>query len=556
MRSLFSSSTLIASTAILWLTACQDKPEKVNIEAPRSASVTTPQKAEKSEPPYDAKAQYKKYAPVKMDDVDTSFLRPSERAVVNKLIEASRVMTAIYQKQMTPNFTQIRKDIKSSGLDNAKDIDRLYNLYFTRCDGLADGHVFFGDTPCPQGAGFYPEDMSRKEFNKWIKDHPKQADSFKSGYTLIRRQKDALVAIPYSKAYKKQLEKAAGLLREAADLSREPTLKQFLRLRADAFLSDDYYASELAWMDLKGNIEVAIGPYEVYDDGLFGYKTAFESFVTIKNPQESAALDKYKNYLRDMDPIVVSYQVQGGGDNVNGVQTIAFNLPNDERVREAKGAKKVILNNVLGAKYDRILAPIAAKLLVPEQAAMTDKKHMSYGTLFHELSHSLGPGTITKGGVSTTVAAELKELYTHLEEGKADVMGAYNVLYMMKRGELPISEKEAFLTTYFAGLFRSMRFGINAAHGRGAAIQYSYFRKAGAATWDKKAKRFRVDYNTLEQAITDLTAEFIHIQGDADYNKAKAFLGQYGKTDQRAKHMLKSFDEIPVDIRPIYPKGI
>lgn len=566
---------LLTSVSVLFLIACQDA-NKVDITPPQQSDTVTDAKAVKNTPPsaYDAKAQFKKYAPIKMDDVDTSFLTPSEKAVVNKLIDASKIMTQIYRRQVTANFNKVRKDISESGLENAKDLTRLYSLYFKRCDELAQNQPFFGDTPCPEGGGFYPEDITRDEFNKWIANHPDDEAAFKSGYTIIRRNGDKLVATPYSTAYKKELEKAATLLREAADLSKEPTLKRFLRLRAEAFLSDDYYESELAWMDLEGNIEVAIGPYEVYDDGLFGYKTAFESFVTIKNPEESAALDKYKNYLRDMEanlpvaesyknfqrgfasPIAVTYQLQGGGDNVNGVQTIAFNLPNDERVREAKGAKKVILNNVLGAKYDRILAPIAANLLVKDQAAITDKKFMSYGTLFHELSHSLGPGTIIKNGEETTVTAELKELYSGLEEGKADVMGAYNVLYMIERGEIPESEKEAFLATYFAGLFRSMRFGLAAAHAKGAAIQYSYYREVGAVTWDKEAKRFHVDYDKLEQAISDLTAKFVMVQGDGDYDQAKAFLTQYAKVDKLAQTILGSFSDIPVDIRPIYPKKL
>ena len=409
---------LLTSASLLLLTACQND-KKVDITPPTEDRPVF-ETIETTQPiAYDAKAQLKKYARIKMDDVDTSFLSPSEIAVVNKLIEASKLMTQIYRRQMTKNYGKVRKKISESGRADAKDLTRLFNLYFKRCDELAQNQPFFGETPCPEGNAFYPEDITRDEFNQWIADHPEQADAFKSGYTIIRRKDDKLIAVPYSKAFKSQLTKAATLLREAADLSEEPTLKRFLSLRADAFLSDDYYESELAWMDLEGNIEVAIGPYETYDDGLFGYKTAYESFVTIKNPDESAALDKYKNYLRDMEanlpvaetyknfqrgfasPIAVTYQIQGGGDNVNGVQTIAFNLPNDERVREAKGAKKVILNNVLGAKYDRILAPIAANLLIKEQAAITDKKFMSYATLFHELSHSLGPGTITKNGVKT-----------------------------------------------------------------------------------------------------------------------------------------------------------
>ena len=564
---------LLTSASLFLLIACQND-NKVDITPPvKTTPVIEIVKAPKITA-YDAKAQYKKYAPVKMNDVDTSFLSPSEIAVVNKLIDASKFMTQIYRRQMTPDFAKTRKAINQSGLENAKDLARLYSLYFKRCDALAKNHPFFGDTPCPEGNGFYPEDITRDEFNQWITDHPKQADAFKSGYTIIRRKDDKLIAVPYSRAFKKELTQAAQLLREASDLSEEPTLKRFLTLRADAFLSDDYYESELAWMDLEGNIEVAIGPYEIYDDGLFGYKTAYESFVTIKNPDESAALDKYKNYLRDMEanlpvaetyknfqrgfasPIAVTYQIQGGGDNVNGVQTIAFNLPNDERVREAKGAKKVILNNVLGAKYDRILAPIAASLLIEKQAALTNKKFMSYGTLFHELSHSLGPGTITKNGVKTSVTAELKELYAGLEEGKADVMGAYNVLYMMERGEIPASEREAFLATYFSGLFRSMRFGLAAAHAKGAAIQYSYYREVGAVEWDVDLNRFRIDFDKLAQATSDLTAKFVTVQGDGDYDQAKTFLDTYANKDALADQVLATFYKIPVDIRPIYPKKL
>lgn len=522
---------------------------------------------------YNLKKQYKKFAAVPME-VDTSFLSDSERAVVNKLMEASKPINQIYMKQLSVDNGAIRKSIVSSDAENKKMLLKMFDLHYGPCDTLDNNHVFFGDVDCPPGGGFYPADMTKEEFEDWIKAHPKQEEAFRSGYTVIRRKGDKLVAVPYSKAYKPQLTKIAAIMREAADLSEEPSLKRFLTLRADSLFSDDYYESEMAWMDLEGNIEVAVGPYETYDDGLYGYKTAFEMFLTIKNPEESAALNKYKNYLRDMEanlpvdesyknfkrgfesPIAVTYQIKGGGDNVPGVQTIAFNLPNDERVREAKGAKKVILNNVLGAKYDRILAPIGKRVLVPEQAALTVKKYMGYNTLFHELSHSLGPGSITIDGVETTVSAQLKELSSGLEEGKADVMGIYNILYMMDRGELPISEKESLLATYFSGLFRSMRFGLDAAHAKGAAIQYSFFRETGAVEWDKEQKRFKIDYPKFEQAVSDLTAEFVIVQGNGNYDAAKAFLDKYVKLDRQAKIILGDLDHIPVDIRPIYPKGI
>lgn len=521
---------------------------------------------------YDISRQYAKFAAVPMNP-DVDFLTSTERQVVNKLIEASDYLSQIYMLQRGADYPERRATLANSGSDIEL---AMFDLHFGPCDTLEDdNHVFVGDTPCPVGAGFYPADMTKAEFEKWITDHPADKAAFTSGYTVIRRTDDGgLKAIPYHVEYADYLKPAAALMREAAALSENANLKRFLRLRADAFLSDDYFESEMAWMDLDGPIEIAIGPYEVYDDGLFAYKTAYESFVTVKNPEESAALAKYKDFLKDMEknlpveekyknfargfesPIAVTYQVHGGGDNENGVQTIAFNLPNDERVREAKGAKKVILNNVLGAKYDRILSPIGERVLVPEQAKLTAKKWMSNNTLFHELSHSLGPGTITVDGIETTVNAQLKELSSGLEEGKADVMGAYNILYMMDRGELDIADKDAFLATYFSGKFRSMRFGTGAAHAKGAAFQYNYFREVGAAEWLADEQRFKLDFGKLEQAISDLTGKVVRIQGDGNYDAAKTFLDTYMPLDAAAETVLNNLDDIPYDIRPMYPDSL
>jgi hypothetical protein len=520
---------------------------------------------------YDIAAQYAKFAEVPMD-VDTSFLTASERAVVNKLIEASDYLSKIYLLQRGANYPELRAEIAANG--TAKQL-AMFDLHYGPCDGLEEDRSFIDGVTCPKGAGFYPADMTREEFAAHLTANPEDEAAFTSGYTVIRRTEDGgLKAVPYREEYAAYLVPSAKLLREAAALSENANLKRFLTLRADAFLSDDYFESEMAWMDLDGTIEIAIGPYEVYDDQLFGYKTAYESFVTVKNPEESAAVAKYKNFLRDMEanlpveerymnfargfesPIAVTYQVHGGGDNENGVQTIAFNLPNDERVREAKGAKKVILNNVLGAKYDRILAPIGKRVLVPEQASLTVKRYMSYNTLFHELSHSLGPGTITVDGVETTVNAQLKDLASGMEEGKADVMGAYNILYMMERGELPMAEKEQFLATYFTGLFRSMRFGLTAAHAKGAAFQYSYYREVGAAEWLPEESRYRLDFAKLERAIGELTGDVVRLQGDGDYAAAKAFLDRNVQLDAAAETVLGKLEDIPYDIRPIYPEKL
>ncbi len=552
--------TTIAAAALL--SACGETPPKAETSP---AAKTAPSS-------YDITRQYEKFAEVQMNP-DVSFLTDTERSVVNTLIEASDYLSKIYLLQRGADYPQRRAEIAKTG--SAMEL-AMFDLHYGPCDTLEDdNHVFVGDTPCPAGGGFYPVDMTKDEFEQWIADHPDDKAAFTSGYTVIRRTDNGgLKAIPYHVEYAEYLKPAARLLRRAARETENLKLRRFLRLRADAFLNDEYFESEMAWMDLDGPIEIAIGPYEVYDDGLFAYKTAYESFVTVKNPDESAALAKYKDFLVDMEknlpvpeayknfargfesPIAVTYQVHGGGDNENGVQTIAFNLPNDERVREAKGAKKVILNNVLGAKYDRILAPIGERVLVPEQAELTAKKWMGNNTLFHELSHSLGPGTITVNGEKTTVNAQLKELSSGLEEGKADVMGAYNILYMMDRGELDIAEREAFLATYFSGKFRSMRFGTGAAHAKGAAFQYNYFRETGAAEWLPKEKRFRLDFDKLEQAISDLTGKVVMIQGDGNYDAAKAFLDKYMPLDAAAETVLNNLDDIPYDIRPIYPESL
>jgi hypothetical protein len=305
------------------------------------------------------------YAVVAMKP-DVAFLTPEERSVVNLLIQAADQMSAIFLLQ-------------SAGKD--------------------------------PGHGFYPAGLTKAELEAYLAAHPSEKAAILDGYTVVQRQGDKLVTVPYSVIYKPQLDKAAALLDEAAAKTSNPSLKRFLTLRATSFRTNDYFQSEMAWMDLTGTpIEVAIGPYETYTDELYGQKTAFEAFVTLKDPAESKALDKYKGYLKAMEanlpvedryknfkrggdsPLAVAEQVRGGGDNTEGPQTIAFNLPNDERVREAKGAKKVILSNVLGAKYDRILKPIGERALVAQQAPLVNKKYMTLETLFHELSHSLGPG--------------------------------------------------------------------------------------------------------------------------------------------------------------------
>ncbi|MDB5697203.1 MAG: hypothetical protein JWN69_7, partial [Alphaproteobacteria bacterium] len=308
---------------------------------------------------YDLEAQRAKIVRIDMNP-DTSFLNAEERQIVNDLIQAADLMSQIYLRQVYADNPRLRAEIAASNDPRKAALLDMFDLHFGVWDTLAENRPFYGNRPLPAGAGFYPVDLTREELDTYVAAHPEQRQALLSPYTVVKRQGDRLVAIPYSQEYRQWLVPAAALLRKAAATTSNASLKRFLSLRADAFLNDDYYESELAWMDVAGTpIEVAIGPYEVYTDRLYGAKTAFEAFVTLQDPKQSADLARYKQHLRDMEanlpveeryknfqrgfasPILVAEQVHGGGDNVPGVQTVAFNLPNDERVREAKGAKKV-----------------------------------------------------------------------------------------------------------------------------------------------------------------------------------------------------------------------
>lgn len=529
---------------------------------------------EAATPAYDLQAQAAKLAVIEMKP-DTAYLSAEERDVVNLLIKASDLMTQIYLRQRFAENPQVQRAVSMNRRADRDLLVEMFNRNLGPWDELADLHPFWGDEPMPEGAGFYPVDITREELSAYVAAHPDQKDALLSPYSIVVRDGGGLKAVPYSVAYKEWLEPAAQLLEQAAARTSNASLKRFLGLRARAFRTDDYFESELAWMDLTGTpIEVAIGPYEVYTDRLMGLKTAFESFVTLKDPEESAALAKYKGYLKDMEgnlpvpdevknskrgfesPIAVADQVRGGGDNTAGVQTIAFNLPNDERVREAKGAKKVILSNVLGAKFDRILKPMSALVLEPDQAGLVSRKYMQLETLFHELSHSLGPGSITVNGQATTVDKALKEQNSALEEAKADLAGVWNLLFMMQKGELPAAEKSPMLATYFTGIFRAVRFGAVEAHGQGAALQYSYLRAKGAFTWDAKAARYVIDEPKMELGVRDLLHDILMIQHRGDYEGAKAIIVRWGKLDGEAEAAIGTMGGIPVDIRPVYPDQI
>jgi hypothetical protein len=514
-------------------------------------------------------AKIQQFAPVELS-ADLSGLPDSERAALDKLIAAARLMDPILDRQSWAGNPALRDKLSRDGAPLARAKLEYFDIMRGPWDRQDHNTPFATEAPHPAGAGFYPEDMSVDEFKKWIADHPDQRAAFESLTTVIERDSLGLRARPYAEAYKQWLGPAAALLREAAELSQNPTLKTFLRARADAFASDDYYASDKAWMDLDSPVEITIGPYETYEDELLGLKATFEAFVTVSDPKASADLARFKNYLPDMEqhlpiddvmktkrgsesPIRVVDLVFTAGDARKSVQTIAFNLPNDEKVRAEKGAKKVLLRNLIATKFNVIMRPIGERVLDPSQQVHLDDQAFFQEVLFHELSHSLGPAFTTVAGQKVDVRLALAGSYSALEEAKADVMGAYNVLYMIERGEFPATMRDKLLVSYFAGLFRSVRFGVEEAHGKGAALQINRLVEAGAATVDPSTGKYKVDLGKIEAAIAALVRDLCTIQHNGDKTAAEALLSKYGQVSPDTQRALDSLTGIPVDVRPYYP---
>ncbi len=552
----------LAGLAALSLTACTPAPDKAETRAS-----TEPKGGPRIVP--DIEKRVAQFVPTPLT-ADLSALMPEDRKVLDKLVEAAKLMNEIFLRQTWAGNPALREQLKSLDGPHAEAARQYFAMNYGPWDRLAERRPFLGDKPRPAGAGYYPEDLKKEDFEAWIAKHPGDKEAFTSTVTVIRRGPDGgLKAVPYSQEYAEWLKPAARLLREAAALTSNASLKKFLDLRAAAFENDDYYASDVAWMDLDAPVEVTIGPYETYEDDLFGYKAAFEAFVTVNLPKESAALARYKERLpwlernlpipeadknlhRGTDsPIRVVDSVYGGGENQAGVQTVAFNLPNDERVREAKGSKKVLLHNVMRAKYDQMLIPIARQVLDPAQVKDVSFDAYFNEVLHHELSHGLGPGTITVNGRKTEVRLELKDLFATLEEAKADVMGVHNILALIGQGDMPAALRQSLEPTYVAGLFRAARFGVDEAHGQGVVAQFNYLEKKGALQFDPQG-RVRAVSEKFPGAIRDLLHDMLTLQARGDYAGTRSFLDTYGKPSQALRDAIGRLKDVPVDIRPVY----
>jgi len=491
-------------------------------------------------------------------------LSSGDRQALDLLVEAADLMDAIFFRQAWAQNPQFAKKVEQLPQPAARE---YYRIMYGPWDRLTQEN-FLGGGPKPEGAGYYPEDMTAEEFEAWIAEHPDDEEAFKSLHTVIRREGDGLVAIPYREYYAEFLNPASKLLEQAARVADNASLKTYLTSRAAAFLTDDYFQSDMDWMDLDGDLEIVIGPYENYEDKLFGYKAAFEAFLCVVDPRDSADLARFKDELPWLDrnlpipdehknldrgsesPIRVADEVYTAGDTRAGVQTIAFNLPNDERVREAKGSKKVLLKNVMRAKYDAILVPIGDHALpAGHQDKITFDAYFNF-VLFHELSHGLGPGKIVKDGRETEVRLELKDLYSALEEAKADVMGMWALYELADKGVVDRKIADNLAWTVIPGLFRSARFGVTEAHGLGVVVQFNYLIEKGAMV--VQDGRFVPVDGKWRDGVRDLCHDITMLQAHADYDAAKAFVGEYGAVSPEMQAVFDALGDIPVDVDPVY----
>ena len=542
-------NTLFILLILSGLSACQNDKNSQNTANNSPSTTLSPERQEM-------------YASVKLT-TDLSQLSDAEKRMLPILIEAAKIMDDLFWQEACPESFRGLAD----GLD--AQTEKFWRINYGPWDRLNDNEPFIdGVGKKPKGANFYPADMSVEEFEQW--ENPDKSDL----YTLVRRNDDGkLMTVPYFEAFASEVKKASELLKKAAELSEDESLKTYLKLRAEALLTDHYDASDIAWLDMKTNgIDIIIGPIETYEDQLFGYKAAHESYVLVKDREWSKRLAKYAVFMQELQdglPVDAKYKSESpgsdaqlnaydvvyyAGDCNSGSKTIAVNLPNDEEIQKSKGTRRSQLKNAMRAKFDKILVPISEILIDDDQ-----RQHITFdaffgNTMFHEVAHGLGiKNTINGNG---TVRKALKEQASALEEGKADILGLYMVTQLFEKGEIEEGSLMDNYVTFMAGIFRSVRFGASSAHGKANMMRFNYFEEQGAFSRNAETGKYRIDFDKMKQAMASLSALILELQGNGDYDGVKQLMDQKGKIGTQLAADLKRLEEagIPTDI--VFEQGV
>jgi hypothetical protein len=497
-------------------------------------------------------------------------LTAREVKMVNKLVDASGYLEEIYWRQIDPDGLTLYQSL--AGSKNPKDemLRRYLWINASRFDLLDMNKPFVGTTPVPQGRGFYPQDLTREQIDRYVKDHPEKKDEIYNSFTVVRWHGDKLEGLPYHIAYRSFLEPAAKDLREAADLSDDPAFANFLRMRADALLTDDYFKSNLAWLDLKNpKFDVIFAPDETYNDDLLGVKATYGAAVMIRNAGESSKLDMFKKYVADIQdalplapedrpskhgldtPMEVMDTPFRAGDLTHGYQAVADNLPNDPRIHEEKGSKKLFFKNFMDARVNYVILPVARHMMLPDQAAKASGEGYLLGTIMHEMAHGLGPVFSRTAAGKVDIREAIGPTFGGLEEAKADVVGMFGLKWLVEHDVLPKNKLEEYYASYVGGIFRTVRFGAAEAHGQAEMMEFNYLSERGAIK-RQESGRYAIDYALMPAAINDLAKELLEIEATGDRVRAENWFKKYGVMPAELQASLKVAAGVPVDIDPVF----
>ena len=501
-------------------------------------------------------------------------LTPREIKMVEKLVDASGLLDCIYWRQSDPQGLQLYLSLAKSKDLQDELLRRYLKINGSRFDLIDNNKPFVGTEQMPPGRGFFPPDMTKQKFDAYVAAHPDQKTPLYSPFTVVRDKphtadESDLIAIPYHVEYREFLEPMAKDLGEAADLSDDPGFAKFLRLRADALLTDDYYASDIAWLDLENpKFDVVFAPYETYDDSLLGVKTSYGASVMVRNDAESQKLAMYQKYVPDLQeslplsaadlpsergqhaPMEVVDSPYRAGDLLHGYQAVADNLPNDPRIHEEKGSKKMFWKNFMDARVNYIILPLAQRVMRADQAAMASSEGYMADTIMHEISHGLGPAFAHTAQGKVPINQAIGSAYSALEESKADVVGEYCYGWLINHGVVPKEKRNTTYASYVAGIFRTVRFGVAEAHGQGEIMQFNYYTEQGAINRDPSTRLYEIDFDKMPAAIASLAKELLEQEATGDRARTEAWFKKYGTMPPELSALLAKTTDIPVDIDP------
>ena len=497
-------------------------------------------------------------------------LTVKERKMVEKLVDASRYLGDIFWRQSDPEGLDLYQSLAGSESLEDKKLRHYLWINASRFDLIDENKQFVGTEALPPGRGFYPKGLTREKIEQYVKDHPEKKAEIYSPYTVVRWHGDELRGVPYHVAYRSFLEPAAQDLREAAKLSADASFASFLRLRADALLTDDYFKSDLAWMDLKEpKFDVIFAPYETYLDDLLGIKTSYGAAVLIRNDEESKKLALFQKYVPDIQealplskedlpskrglqtPMEVMDAPYRAADLRHGYQAVADNLPNDPRIHEEKGSKKIFFKNFMDARVNYIILPLAKRVMRADQAAKASGEGYLYSTIMHEIAHGLGPAFARTKAGKVDIREAIGPQFGGLEEAKADVAGMFGLKWLVDHGVLPKEKLEEYYASYVAGNFRTIRFGTGEAHGQAEMMEFNYLVEHGAIKRLASGK-YEVIYEKMPDAIADLAKELLEIEATGDREHAENWFKKYDVMPKELKATLKAGANVPVDVDPTF----